>query len=101
VKRYAAFLLTDSAAPFVAHIERTGHTLRATDDRPLVFYADGAHFTDPAYAGHIDLARQRAALTLDSATPVEDADYFIRTLYALRLFEAGGLLVSRRRFSAT
>jgi hypothetical protein len=92
VKRYAAFLLTDSAAPFVAHLERTGHTPRATDDRPLVFRADGAHFTDPAYAGHIDLVQQRAALTLDSATPVEDADYFIRTLYALRLFEAGGLL---------
>lgn len=90
--RYAAFLLTDHAAPFVARIERTGHTPRATDDRPLVFRADGAHFTDPAYAGHIDLAQQCAALTLDSATPLEDADYFIRTLYALRLFEAGGLL---------
>jgi hypothetical protein len=92
VKRYDAFLLTDSAAPFVAHIERTGHTPRATADRPLAFRADGAYFTDPAYAGHIDLAQQCAALTLDSATPVEDADYFVRTIYALRLFEAGGLL---------
>jgi hypothetical protein len=92
VKRYAAFLLTDRAAPFVAHITHVGHDSRASDDRPLIFCADGAHFTDPAYTGHIDLAQQRAALTLNSAAPVEDADYFIRALYALRLFEAGGLL---------
>jgi hypothetical protein len=91
-KRYAAFLLADHTTPFVAHIERVGHDPRAAADYPLVFRADGVHFTDPAYTGHIDLAQQRAALTLNSAAPVEDADYFIRTLYALRLFEAGGLL---------
>ena len=91
LKRYAAFLI-DDPAPFVAHLDRAGHTPRATADHPLVFRASGAHFTAPDYSGHIDLARQRAALTLDSATPVEDADYFIRTIYALRLFEAGGLL---------
>jgi hypothetical protein len=91
-KRYAAFLQPDGASTFTAQIERAGHTPRATDDRPLVFRADGAHFTTPDYAGHIDLAQQQAALTLNSATPVEDADYFIRTIYALRLFEAGGLL---------
>jgi len=90
--RYAAFLQPDRSPALIARLTRTGRTPRASDDRPLVFRTDGAHFTAPDYAGHIDLAAQRAALTLDSATPVEDADYFIRTLYALLLFEAGGLL---------
>ncbi len=98
MKRYAAFLQPDrpavsgTSATFSAQIDRVGHTPRATDDRPLAFRADGAHFTAPDYTGHLDLAQQRATLTLDSATPVEDADYFIRTVYALRFFEAGGLL---------
>ncbi len=92
VKRYAAFLQPDRPSTFLAQIERAGHTPRATEDRPLVFRLDGAHFTAPDYSGHIDLAQQQATLTLNSATPVEDADYFIRTIYALRLFEAGGLL---------
>lgn len=90
--RYAAFLQPDRPPALTARLTRTGRTPRASDDRPLVFRADGAHFTAPDYAGHIDLAAQRAALTLDSATPVEDADYFIRTIYALLLFQAGGLL---------
>lgn len=99
LKRYAAYLLPDRptvdgspTATFSVQIERAGQTPRATDERPLIFRADGAYFTDPAYSGHIDLTRQHARLTLDSAMPVEDADYFIRTLYALRCFEAGGLL---------
>jgi len=96
--RYAAFLQSDwlaeldRPAAFTAQINRVGHTPHATDDRPLIFRVDGAHFTAPDYVGHIDVAQQRATLTLDSATPVEDADYFIRTIYALRFFEAGGLL---------
>jgi hypothetical protein len=92
LKRYAACLLPDEPSSFNAQIERVGYAPRATDDRPLIFRADGAHFTAPDYTGHIDLAEQRGTLTLNSATPVEDADYFIRTIYALRLFEAGGLL---------
>ena len=98
LKRYAAFLQPDQPAAsdqrvaFNARIERVGYTPRATDDRPLVFHASSAHFTAPDYSGDIDLAQQRAVLTLNSAAPVEDADYFIRTIYALRLFEAGGLL---------
>lgn len=91
-KRYAAFLQPDRPTPLVARIERIGHTPRTTDERPLIFRADGVHFTASDYAGHINLAEQDAALTLNSAAPVEDADYFIRTIYALRLFEAGGLL---------
>ncbi|HZY41708.1 MAG TPA: hypothetical protein VFF59_06880, partial [Anaerolineae bacterium] len=67
LKRYAAFLQPAESSSFNVQIERVGHTPRATDDRPLVFRADSAHFTDPDYAGHIDLAQQRAALTLNSA----------------------------------
>jgi hypothetical protein len=92
VNRYAAFLQPNRPSPFNAQIERVGHTPRASDDRPLIFRANGAYFTAPDYSGDIDLAQQRGLLTLNSAMPVEDADYFIRTIYALRLFEAGGLL---------
>jgi hypothetical protein len=92
LKRYTAFQQSAETSPFVARIERVGHMPRTTDERPLIFRADGVHFTASDYAGHINLAEQHAALTLNSAAPVEDADYFIRTIFALRLFEAGGLL---------
>ncbi len=92
MKRYAAFLLPDEAMSFSVDIKRVGQASRPIDDRPLTFRAGGATFTAPDYTGDIDLVRQRGTLTLNTATPVEDADYFIRTIYALRLFEAGCLL---------
>ncbi len=92
VKRYAAFLQPDEAVTFSVHIKRVGQASRPIDDRPLTFRAGGAHFTAPDYSGDIDLVQQRGTLAVNTATPVEDVDYFIRTIYALRLFEAGGLL---------
>lgn len=47
----------------------------------------------PGFSGHIDLRDHIATLALDSATPLEGVEYFIRIVYALLADHAGGMLM--------
>lgn len=56
-------------------------------------FRDGAaYFDEPGYQGYIDLKANKAELSLASTRPLEDIDYFLRVIYAMLVFQAGGLL---------
>jgi hypothetical protein len=90
--RYAAFPLHDSvlvsATITVAGAERAA----PLHDPALDFDGDSVRFSTPTYTGWIDAAGGRAELTLSSAYALEDVEYFVRVIYALLAFRAGGLL---------
>ncbi len=55
--------------------------------------SDGSpRFAAPGYRGWISLPERRAELHLAVPNPVEGVDYFLRVLYALLAFRAGGVL---------
>jgi len=55
--------------------------------------SDGlVRFNTPGYEGLIDERNGAGWLTLSSAMPVEDVDYFLRVAFAVLAFRAGGLL---------
>jgi len=58
----------------------------------LSFTTTGMQFWSQGYSGHIDLELRKAHLTLDPSQAVEGVDYFLRLVYALLAFQAGGFL---------
>jgi hypothetical protein len=61
-------------------------------DPKLTFTHTGMQFSSPGYAGGIDLELRKAHLTLQATQAVEGVDYFLRLVYALLAFQAGGFL---------
>lgn len=56
-------------------------------------FQSGSLYIDmPPYKGHIDVTQGEAALAFTSPRPAEDVEYFLRLIYALLLFQAGGVL---------
>jgi hypothetical protein len=90
--RYHAFPLHES--PLVSAVITVNGAARAAPlhDPALDFYGDVARFSTPTYTGWIDAEAGRADLTLSSAYLLEDVEYFVRVIYALLAFRAGGLL---------
>ncbi len=91
-RRYAGFL-----NPPEIHIEVTIDHLQAGPERSRpeiepVFTPGRVVFNTPGFQGEIDLQAGRAVLALASSDPFADLDYFVRVIYALLLFEIGGLL---------
>jgi hypothetical protein len=90
--RYRAFPLHDP--PLISAVITVEGAERAAPlhDPALDFDGDIARFSTPTYIGWIDVTAGRAELTLSSAYPLEDVEYFVRVIYALLAFRAGGLL---------
>ncbi len=94
-RRYAAFT---SPAEVRCRVEITWQP--GGGSRPFMpgadslrWEADGSPvFAAPHYRGRISLAEERAALRLTAPNPVEGVDYFLRVVYALLAFRAGGAL---------
>jgi hypothetical protein len=91
-QRYAEFL-----GPPEIHIEVSIDHLHTAPGRKRpeitpIFTPGQVIFNTPGFQGEIDLQSGRAALSLASSDPFADLDYFIRVVYALLLFETGGLL---------
>jgi hypothetical protein len=57
------------------------------------FWEGQLFFTAAGYTGYVDISRGWGELSLSSAWPVADADYFIRGAFALLAFVEGGLLL--------
>ncbi len=93
-RRYADF-----ATPGEPHC-RVEVTLQVSEgDAPVLpgdalrWDAEGnLHFAASDYQGWISPAEGRARLHLAASNPVEGADYFLRVVYALLAFRAGGVL---------
>jgi hypothetical protein len=91
-QRYDAFR-SDAAPLLTARVTLSGaeRTTPIYDPR-LIFHDGRAYFTTPTYTGWIDAHAGRAELTISSTYPLEDVEYFVRVIYALLAFRAGGLL---------
>lgn len=90
-QRYRSFPLYSS--PYVTLQIRCVGRQRAAAPPEAVFWDGQLLFTAPGYTGYIDIAQGRGELTLSSARPIGEAEYFIRSAFALLAFAAGGLLL--------
>ena len=91
--RYLGFT-TQQPAQLTLQVEWVGQLRSIEAGFPDVqFWSNGVRLSAPGYDGCIDLETQRAVLTLSSANPVEEVEYFLRVIYAVLAFEAGGLMV--------
>lgn len=90
--RYRKFL-THAEAQVEAQVQLVGdlrpHPLLG---RGTLFEGERVRFSAPGFQGGIDPKRGTASLQLSSASPIEEVDYFIRVIYALLAFGAGGML---------
>lgn len=60
---------------------------------PAATFSEGViSFNEPAFQGKIDPAGGQAWVTLKAPDPMPELEYFLRVIYALLVFEAGGLL---------
>ncbi|HEY0607712.1 MAG TPA: hypothetical protein VGD58_32660 [Herpetosiphonaceae bacterium] len=92
-QRYRDFPL-DGEPLLTATITLAGRERAAPLYDPAISFDHGTlRFTTPSYTGTIDVQTGRAALTISSAYPLEDIEYFVRVIYALLAFRAGGLLL--------
>ena len=91
-ERYRQFL-SDAQPELEANIQVSGRLRpHALLERGTQFHGDCVQFTAPGFQGKIDPTLNTAHLQLSSATPIEDIDYFIRVIYAVLAFKAGGFL---------
>jgi hypothetical protein len=92
-RRYQDFPL-DGEPLLHAEISLSGSERAAPLYDPAISFHDGTiRFTTPTYSGQIDAQAGRAELTISSAYALEDIEYFVRVIYALLAFRAGGLLL--------
>jgi hypothetical protein len=101
LRRYQSYTLTSALVSALTHAVTPHLTLAleveppqvaAPTDRTLTFRPGAVDFISPYYRGTIDLIEHQGRLIITSQALEEDADYFVRTAYALLAFEAGGLL---------
>jgi hypothetical protein len=60
---------------------------------PLAFRQGVLSFADPVCQGYVDVTRGLAELTLTSTQTAADVEYFLRLIFALLIFEVGGVLL--------
>jgi hypothetical protein len=91
-RRYADFLSVGDTQ-FKAEIKWVdGQASSPFLDASPAFKEGTAYFDAPGYQGYIDLKAGMGQLSLASIRPLEDIDYFLRVVYAMLVFQAGGLL---------
>ncbi|MBA3942944.1 MAG: hypothetical protein H0X37_00105 [Herpetosiphonaceae bacterium] len=94
-ERYHTFPLT-ARYTFVVQVHLSGATTVSGGssllDSELIFRQGVLHLVGSSFAGVIDVQNATAELTLTSPQPLEDVEYFLRNVYALLTFRAGGLL---------
>lgn len=77
----------------VAHISLDRQfTPSPPDGKEIVYCHTTRHFATPGCVGSIDSDNGRAHLRLSLRHPYTDVDYFLRAIFALLAFRAGGLL---------
>ena len=92
-RRYQDFCST-GAADFTVRLEfLPGESQLSLHDLPLKFQHGGLTFDRPGCQGWIDPHGRQAALIMRSAQPLVQVEYFLRLVYALLAYEAGGLLL--------
>ena len=92
-RRYAAFR-GDGAPQFRVRLRAEPHPVRphAQLDVGLRWQPWGVRFDAPGFRGHMDMRAGEGALSVASNAPLEEVEYYLRILYALLAFQAGGAL---------
>lgn len=75
----------------VVHLQASAGALLNPDPK-LSFTPTGMQFWSQGFSGSINSQGGTALLTLDESQAVEGVDYFLRLVYALLAFQAGGFL---------
>lgn len=92
-RRYCDFPL-DAEPLLTATIALAGRERTTPLYDPALSFDHGTiRFTTTTYTGTIDARAGLAELAISSAYPLEDIEYFVRVIYALLAFHAGGLLL--------
>jgi len=92
-RRYQDFIST-GAADFTVRLEfLPGESQFSLHDLPLNFRRGGLTFDYPGCQGRIDPHGRQAALVMRSGQSLQQVEYFLRLVYALLAYEAGGLLL--------
>jgi hypothetical protein len=92
-QRYRLFL-TDKAADFSVKLNfQPGRNQAGLLDLPFTFRDGGLIYAFPGCEARIDLPNRQAELSMLTREPLQQAEYFLRLVYALLAFEAGGLLL--------
>jgi len=92
-RRYQDFCST-GAADFSVRLEFLQEESQLNlHDLPLNFQHGGLTFDRLGCQGWIDPHGRQAALVMRSARPLAQVEYFLRLVYALLAYEAGGLLL--------
>jgi hypothetical protein len=93
MQRYRLFL-TEIAADFSVNLNfKPGRNQPGLLDLPFSFQDGGLVYAFPGCEGRIDLRNRQAGLVMLTEEPLQQAEYFLRLVYALLAFEAGGLLM--------
>ena len=61
-------------------------------DVPVQFHHHGLTLANKRYQGQIDLQTSKATLSVESFSPADDIEYFLRMVYSLLIFQEGGVL---------
>ena len=61
-------------------------------DVPVQFHQQGLTFAHKRYQGQIDLQASKAIVSVESFSPADDIEYFLRMVYSLLIFENRGVL---------
>jgi hypothetical protein len=90
--RYSGFL-TEGPVQLEAEIKFGKHQRDSNLlDANITFQNEVLFLNCSGQTGFIDSRKGSAAVNLTQAHPLEDADYFLRLIYALLSFDAGGVL---------
>lgn len=91
-QHYSQFLC-DASPEFVIEVEQASQVETWTPEMNLDFSGWRVRLSSHGCEGAIDLEGKRGELRLERRRAAEDVDYFLRVVYALLAFEAGGWLV--------
>jgi hypothetical protein len=90
---YAPFVHRCKSSQLVAHIELDQTFQPAVPgEKDVVFCHQSKRFATPGSEGTIDIKQGQAYLHLSLLQPFADIDYFLRAVFGLLAFDAGGVL---------
>ncbi len=91
-RRYQKYLLP-GPVHLTLTVEHHPENQTSRTPEPKANFAGGiVSFNEPAFRGTIDPVDGQAWLTLKAPDPLPELEYFLRVIYALLVFEAGGVL---------
>ena len=91
-QRYRSFLSLNQPLHVVEFHTRKVNRPPNLFDIPVQFHNDGLSLATKRYKGQIDLQASQAILSVESFSPADDIEYFLRMVYSLLIFERGGML---------